>query len=158
MNQFDRAAGEPGGVADGGAVGEGEAVEDAADVPGTAGGRPLPGTGAVRVDAGRHVARREEAPIVGVDERGERRRVSGGHEQRAGVRRTPDPLAFLEQPQAHHVAEVPDCAVDAGLVGEVRPPAGFGDDRCVEFDTGQGPGSGGDVGEVGCRGGYGGDG
>ena len=29
---------------------------------------------------------------------------------------------LLQQPQAHDVAQVPDGAVDAGLVGEVRPP------------------------------------
>src|SRR5204862_1654853 len=52
VDHVDRAAGEPGRVPDGGAVGDGEAVEDAADVPGTAGRRPLAGMHAVGVDAG----------------------------------------------------------------------------------------------------------
>ena len=40
------------------------------------------------------------------------------------------------------------------FVGEVRLPAGLGENRCVEFDANQTPGAAGDVGEIRGRSGY----
>ena len=62
--------------------------------------------------------------------------------------RRPGADRLLEQPQAHHVAQVPDRAVHPGLVGEVGRPARLGEDRLVQLDTHQGPGAAGDVREV----------
>ena len=58
----------------------------------------------------------------------------------------PRAQGLLEQPQAHHVAQVADRAVDAALVGEVRRAAArLGQHRRVELDADQRPGAAGDV-------------
>ncbi len=82
------------------------------------------------------------------------RQLAGGGEQRRRGRSRrpvalPGPHRLLQQPQAHHVAQVADRAVDAALVGEVRRAAGLGQDRRVELDADQRPGPAGDVGEAG---------
>ena len=51
----------------------------------------------------------------------------------------------LQQPHAHHVAQVADPAVDPALVGEVGLPAVVGEHRLVQLDTDQRPGAGRDV-------------
>ena len=90
--------------------------------------------------------------IVRIDLRSARGQRGSGGEQRRQFRgepfRGPGPLAFAEQPEPAHVAQVADGAVHAAFVGEVRLPAGFGQDRVLQFQPHQGPGAGGDVGEV----------
>ncbi len=49
----------------------------------------------------------------------------------------PGPERLLEQPQAHDVAQVPNPAVDATLVGEVRPPTLLGQDCMIELHSDQ---------------------
>ena len=66
----------------------------------------------------------------------------------------PGAQAFLHQPQAHHVGQVPDSAVDSRFVGEVCPSAGFAEDRLVEFHAHQRPRSARDVGEAAARSGH----
>ena len=58
-----------------------------------------------------------------------RGRGQQGPQVRRLARRGPGPHRLLQQPQAHHVAQVADRAVDAGLVGEVGRPAGLGQHR-----------------------------
>ncbi len=77
--------------------------------------------------------------------------AAAAQQLRRGRRVAPLAQGLLQQPQAHHVAQVADGAVDAALVGEVGPPAGLGQHRRVELDADQGPGAAGDVGEVGRR-------
>ena len=60
----------------------------------------------------------------------------------------PGAHGLRQQPQPHDVPQVPDGAVDAAFVGEVRRPALLGQHRLVQFDADQTPGPAGDVGEV----------
>src|SRR5256885_350557 len=79
------------------------------------------GTAAVLRDPVWHVTGRSEHRVVHVDDRPERFDIGRGAQPgcTVGRRAVPGSLAFLQQPQAHHVAQVADRAVDAGLVGEV---------------------------------------
>ena len=146
-------AGEPFGVGDGPGVAGGEAVQDAADDRCRgARGRTAPVLrAAARMRSGM-LSGGDEVGVVGVDD------GPAGGQRRGGVEQFPEfgpvalsgpgALAFAEQPEAADVAQVADGAVHAAFVGEVRVPAGLGQDRMVEFDAHQGPGAGGDVGEV----------
>lgn len=69
----DRPAGQFLHLADGPAVGQGQAVQDAADRGGRIGRRPLPGPPGRLGDAGRHVAGREEGRVIGIHHDLERR-------------------------------------------------------------------------------------
>ena len=88
---------------------------------------------------------------------------SGGSPRRRGQQRVqagpagagPGPHGLLQQPQAHHVAQVPDRAVDARFVAEVGGPAGLGEHRLIQLHPDQGPRAAGDVGEVAARGRHG---
>ena len=92
-------------------------------------------------DACRHVAGRQEGRVIGVDDRSTRRQLPRGDEQRRQLLRAaielPGAKGFLEQPEAHHVAQETDPFVDAALVGEVGGAAGFGHDGMVELDADQ---------------------
>ena len=100
-------------------------------------------------DPGRHVARSQQAGVVGVEDRHRRTHLRGRLEQFRQVDRSPGALPgahrLTEQPQAHHVLQVADPAVDAALVGEVGRPALLGQHRRIQLDADQGPGAGGDV-------------
>ena len=124
------------GVADRPRERAGEAVEDAADelrAGRRAGLRPR-WTQAAEI-AGRHVARRQEDGVVRVDRRPAGRQLAGRDQQRRQVLRRalelPGSERLLEQPQAHHVAQVADPVVDPALVGEVRGPALLAQDRAA---------------------------
>ena len=140
---------------DGPPVGERERVEDAADRLGLRLRGRLPGPGGLGGDAGGHVAGRQERRAVEVDHRGQRRDAGGRREQVRQVGGQPGlvPRAdrLLEHPQAHDVAQVPDRAVDPGLVGEVGGAALLGEHRPVQLEADQRPGPAGDVREVVAR-------
>ncbi len=84
--------------------------------------------------------------------------TSAASASRAGRSGFPSPQRLLEQPQAHHVAQVADGPVDSALVGEVGLAARLGQHGRVQFDADQRPGATGDVGEPIGGGGDGGDG
>src|SRR5205807_3203626 len=149
VDDVDVAAGQRLSTAEGAAVGEGEAVQDAADGLGGGGGRFLVGAAAELGDAGGHVARGKENRVVRIDDHGERGQAGGLGEQPVKAGDAPDPLGFLQKPEAHDVVQVADGPVDAKLVGEGR----VGEDGAVELESDQGPGAAGDVGEGVGRGG-----
>src|SRR5258706_4021186 len=132
--------------------GGGQAVEDAPHEPGSRvrDGLVLPDTRSR--DPRRHVSRRQEGWIVRVDDRSIWRQLSGGDEEgRQLVRASlelPCPERFLEQPEAHDVAQVADPVVDAALIGEVRLATLIGQDRVLELHADEGPRAAGDVGET----------
>ena len=105
------------------AYAQGQALEEHAHQRRGVVGHGLARLGAERADARRHVARPQEALVVGVDERGERGRRLGDRGQllvgRAVAGRPQGAAALLDQPQADDVAQQPDRAAHAALVGEV---------------------------------------
>ena len=64
---------------------------------------------------------------------------TSGREADRIAARLPGPDRFLEQPEAHDVAQVADPPVDAELVREVREPTGLGQDRRVELHADERP-------------------
>ena len=84
------------------------------------------------LDAGLHVAGWQEARVLHVDDRHLRRRTPPPRRSIAGqVGLAPRAQRLAEQPGAHHVAEEPDRAVDAALVGEAGEPRLLGQHRGV---------------------------
>jgi hypothetical protein len=126
------------------AVRQGEAVEDAADDPGRAGGHRVGHAGAGGADALRHVAGGQERRVVRVDH-GHQRRQPGRVRQetvQAGLTgrvtgRCPDPERLLQEPQSGDVVQVTDPPVHPGLVGEVGAPAGVAQHRLIQFHADQ---------------------
>ena len=118
----------------------------------------LAGTGspalrAERRDPGRHVARRQQAGVVGVERSPTGVAIAAAASSSSRqVDRVPGPLPgahrLTQQPQPHHVLQIADPAVDPALVGEVGRPALLGQHRCVQLHADQRPGAGGDVGRV----------
>ncbi len=119
-------------------VGERQAVEDAPDHR-----RRLSGTGwpaarqaaAIRAGmspGGRKPGRRGRSTERSAGSAAGRQQRAAGRRQ---ARRSQSRSALLQQPQPHHVAQVPDRAVDAGLVGEVGGPALLGQHRRVQLDA-----------------------
>jgi hypothetical protein len=110
------------------------------------------GLGACGTDAGRYVAGSQERRVVRVDHRLERGKLGRPGQQvgqfRRNAGRGPGAHRFLEQPQAGHVVQITDPAVDPGLVGEARPVAGLGQHGLVQLHPDQRPRSAGYVGEI----------
>ena len=106
--------------------------------------------GAPLVDARRHVAGREEARVVHVEDGDGCRDLLRRVEQRRQVDRVtlalPRPDGFAQHPEAHDVVQQPHAAVDAALVREVGRERLGGEDEVVDLDPDEAPGSARDVG------------
>ena len=124
-----------------------------------AGRRRLAGPHAGRGDPGGHVAGRQEPGVGRVDDAAQRLRPGRRGQQRLQPGRLPGAgpgtHAFLQQPQAHHVPQVPDRPVDPRFVAEIRPAAGLGEHRLIQLHAHQRPRPAGDVGEAAAAGGHG---
>ena len=131
----------------------GEALEDDAHELGGRAGARRPRSAhqsAMRVG---HVAGREEARVVGVEDgapvaAARRPRRAAPRRSTCRPRALPRAHRLAQQPQAHHVVQEADAAVDAALVGEVGRAARLGDDAVLELDADEPPGAAGDVGGV----------
>jgi hypothetical protein len=120
-------------------VREREAVENAPGEAGRGLRRSLACPAARPGDACGHVTWWQERGVVGVDH-GPQRLFPGRLVQQcaqAGWLAGGGPAAhrLLQQPQAHHVAQVPDRVIHSGFIGEIRPAAGVGEHRPVELDA-----------------------
>ncbi len=152
VHDVDVAAGQRGGLPDVAAVGQRQAVEDAA---GDRDRRPRDRLAAPR---GASCLRSGPACRPAASSRGSSMSTTvrsaaprSTPASSAGRSRRRSPVApgaqrLREHPEAHHVLQEPDRAVDAALVGEVGEPRVLGQHRLVELEADQRPGARGDVG------------
>src|SRR6266849_6688369 len=103
----------------------------------------------IRIDRGWHIFWGQELRIVRIDQGSEWRDAIDISQQRVIVRcaaiTRPAALAFLQEPQPHHVLEKTRGAEDASLVGAIGSEGFWGQDRLLELHSDQRPGAGADI-------------
>lgn len=131
---------------------QGEAFQDTAGDGSGSDGFWLFRFAAKRGDLGGHAAGGDEARVGEVDDRGERRGISGEFGEGAVVDVVafggPLAAAFLDHPQADDVFQKTHGAAVAEFIGEIMRAAEIGEHGAIEFDAEQGPGAGAEVGPV----------
>ena len=143
VDHLHRGTGQIGRSMDGAGVGGRQGVEDAAHRGGL-GERPARRVG----DPLGHPSGWDEGGVVDVDAWAVAGQPCGSSEEVVEIVPAPCALALLQQPETADVAQEPDAAVDAELVGEVGRAGRLGEHRSVELEPDEGPGAAGDVGEA----------